>query len=183
MDAETPPPDRPPRPTPDPSGAFAVGYKPHQGDLMVYGGGALTLIGVVATFVNVQPGFLLASLAGSLSALYFHPTLDLETPQLAADAKGLYVARYGIIPWSAIGAIRVEHRALRTMRLATLIVETKEPLEAVISAPDRLSLIQRFTARNARRKGGRLHVELHTLAVAPETIERRLRSLYGAGTS
>ena len=159
--------------------AFAVGYKPHGGDLMVYGGGAMTVVGVLATVVNGQPGFLLASIVGSLSALYFQPTMDLKSPQLGANRSGLYVARVGFIPWSEITEIHVEHRALRTMRLATLVVGTARPLKEAVSEPDRVPPMRRLMSRNARVSGGKLRVPLHTLAMNPDVIEARLRELHG----
>lgn len=160
--------------------AFAVGYKPHAGDLMVYGGGALTLVGVLATVVNGTPAFLLASIVGSLSAFYFHPTIDLATPQLGADTHGIFVARVGLVPWAEVAEIRVERRALRTMRLATLILRTRRPLSEAVAKPERVSLLARLTARNAKASGDHVRVPLHTLAVSPEAIETRLRALYAA---
>ncbi|MEM8551014.1 MAG: hypothetical protein AAGF45_01430 [Pseudomonadota bacterium] len=180
MDAETPP----ERPGGGSGGegpkAFAVGYKAHSGDMMVYGGGALTLIGVLAAVLNGAPSFLLASLAGSLSALYFYPTLDVRTPQLGANIEGLYVARIGVIPWSEIKQIHVHHHALRTMHLATLIVTTARPLSEAVSIKETLSPVQRVTARNVKVKGNTIRVSLHTLALPPQSIERRLRTLYTA---
>ncbi|GAB5377005.1 MAG: hypothetical protein AcusKO_34670 [Acuticoccus sp.] len=161
--------------------AFAAGYRAHSGDLMVYGGGALTLIGVLATVVQGTPVFLVASLVGTLSALYFQPTIDLKTPQLGANQHGIYLARIGFIPWEEITEIRVEHRALRTMRLATLIVRTGRPLAEAVSEPDRVSVLARFTARNARvSHNGTIRAPLHTLSMDPPVIETRLRALYAA---
>lgn len=160
---------------------FAIGYKAHNGDLMVYGGGALTLIGVLATVVNVNPAFLLASLVGSGSAFYFHPTLDLKTPQLGASREALYIARVGIIPWSEIAEISVQHRALRTVSLATLMVRTARPWREAVSQRDRIGLLGRITARNTRVvSADTVHVPLHTLAMNPEVVESRLRTLYEA---
>lgn len=167
---------------PDGPRAFAVGYKPHGGDLMVYGGGAMTLVGVLATLVNGQPGFLLASLVGSLSALYFQPTMDLKSPQLGANRSGIYVARLGFIPWSEVAEIRVEHKALRTMRLATLVIGTVRPLREAVTEPDRVPFIRRFTAHNARISGGKVRVPLHTLSMNPEVVEARLRNLHAAAS-
>ena len=74
---------------PPPSGRFATGYRKNSGDMMVYGGGVLTLVGVLATVVNAEPAFMLASLAGTFSAFYFWPTLDTRRPQLGADQRGI----------------------------------------------------------------------------------------------
>lgn len=181
MDAETPP-ERPSGPSGGSEGpkAFAVGYKPHSGDMMVYGGGALTLIGVLAAVVNGAPGFLFASVAGSLCALYFYPTLDLRMPQLGANVEGLYIARVGVIPWENISEIRVQHRTLRTMSLATLFVTTTGPLAEAVTEKDTLSFMQRVTARNTKITGNTIKVSLHTLALPAKSIERRLRALYSA---
>ena len=180
-------------PTPEPGGpggggngarrpaAFTVGYRPHSGDLMVYGGGALTFVGFLAMVVNAEPAFLIASIVGTLSALYFHPTLNLRTPQIGADVEGLYVARIGIIPWSEIAEMRVEHRALRTMRLATLIVRTARPLKQAVAKPERVPLMERFTAQNARVYGNTIKASLHTLNAPPADVEQRLMALYAAG--
>ncbi len=166
----------------DPSApqAFAVGYKAHGGDLMVYGGGALTLIGVLATLINGQPGFLIASIIGSLSALYFQPTMDLKAPQLGANAAGLYVARVGFIPWAEVAEIHVERKALRTMRLATLVIATTRPFAEAVSEPERIPPLRHLTSRNARMSGGKLRVPLHTLAMNPDVIEARLKALQAA---
>ncbi|MEO1105269.1 MAG: hypothetical protein AAFW98_16310 [Pseudomonadota bacterium] len=160
--------------------SFAVGYRPHTGDMMVYGGGVLTLIGVLATVVQGSPIFLLASIAGSVSAFYFAPTLDLRSPQLGADAGGLFIARVGVIPWDAVREIRVEKRALRTMHLATLYLRTDGPVYEVVVHADPVTPLQRVSARNARVSGDTVRVSLHTLALSAEAIEIRLRALHDA---
>lgn len=161
---------------------FAVGYRAHTGDLMVYGGGVMTLIGVLGAVVNGTPAFLLASVVGTLSALYFHPTLDLRTPQLGADTSGIFVARIGVIPWSSIADIHVERRAVRTMHLATLIIRTGGPLNEAVVAPDPVPLMMRLTARNANVSGNTIKVSLHPLNATPEVIEGRLRALAASST-
>lgn len=174
MDA-TPP--EGPGPVERPARAFATGYRPHSGDMMVYGGGAMTLVGVLATVVNATPVFLIASLAGSLSALYFRPTLDTQRAQLGANAQGIYIARIGIIEWDRIADLRVEHHALRTMRLATLVVVPDGPLDEAVAKRETLPLAERFAARNARVKGGAIRVPLHTLAMPVDVMEERLVAL------
>ncbi|WMS42514.1 hypothetical protein RDV64_21015 [Acuticoccus sp. MNP-M23] len=160
--------------------AFAVGYRPHTGDMMVYGGAMMTLVGVLAAVVHGSPVFFIASIVGSLCALYFHPTLDLNTPQLGADTEGIFIARFGMIPWSEIAEIGVRHRALRTMHLSTLIVQTRRPLKEAIAVPDRIGLLGRLCAANARRKGGAIHVTLHTLGLPADAIGARLAALQAA---
>jgi len=160
--------------------SFAVGYRPHTGDMMVYGGGMMTLIGVLAAVVHGSPVFFILSIVGSLCALYFYPTLNLRAPQLGADTNGIFIARFGTIRWEEIADIQVQHRALRTMRLATLIVRTKRPLKEAIAVPDRIGLVGRLSAANARRKGGAIHVTLHTLTLPPDSIGRRLHALQAA---
>lgn len=160
-----------------PARAFATGYRPHSGDLMVYGGAVVTLVGALAAFVNANPGFLVASLAGSLSALYFWPTVDMRRPQLGANAEGLYVARIGIIAWPAVRSLRVRRRAVRTMNLATLVVELDPPLPGALIAPEEVPLSQRLTAGNARTDGRTVEVMLHTLAMPADAIEARLLAL------
>ncbi|MEM8665052.1 MAG: hypothetical protein AAGF49_13150 [Pseudomonadota bacterium] len=160
--------------------SFAVGYRPHTGDMMVYGGGVLTLVGVLATVVQGSPVFLLASIAGSLSALYFYPTLDLRAPQLGADVHGLFIARVGVIPWEAVQEIQVQRRTLRTMALATLIVRTDGPVREAVAVADTVPLAKRLTARNATVAGNTVRVALHPLALSVEAIEMRLRALHAA---
>lgn len=162
--------------------SFAVGYRPHTGDMMVYGGGMMTLVGVMAAVVQGSPVFFLISIVGSLCALYFHPTIDLRTPQLGADTQGIFIARFGMIPWAEIAEIGVQHRALRTMHLSTLIVRTRRPLQEAIAVPDRIGMVRRLSAANARRKGGAIHVSLHTLALPPEAIGERLDALQAASS-
>jgi hypothetical protein len=156
---------------------FAVGYRKNSGDMMVYGGGVVTLIGVLATVVNAQPVFMLASLAGTLSAFYFWPTLDARRPQLGADPRGIYVARVGLISWDAIADWRVERRALRTMNLATLEIRLKCPLREALEAAEVVPLAERLTARNEKVSAQTIRVTLHTLAMPDDEIEARLRSL------
>ncbi|WP_075222212.1 hypothetical protein [Acuticoccus yangtzensis] len=164
-------------PAPQMPRAFATGYKPHSGDMMVYGGGVVTLIGVLAAFVNGTPAFFLLSLAGTFCAFYFRPTLDNRRPQLGADVNGLYVARFGKIPWSRVADIHVEHHALRTMRLATLVIVPKGTIAEAVETPETLRLVERLTARNARAKNGVIRVPLHALAMDPVEVETRLRAL------
>lgn len=161
--------------------AFATGYKKHSGDMMVYGGGAMTVLGVLAMALTGQPGFLLLSLAGSVSALFFWPLVDVRTPQLGASAEGLYVARIGLIKWSAVRTMRVQRRALRTMNLASLIVELDPPVPEALVHADVVPLAQRFTTRNARTNGRRVEVTLHTLAMPIDAIDARLNAIRPSG--
>jgi len=156
---------------------FAVGYRKNSGDMMVYGGGVVTLIGVLATVVNAQPVFMLGSLAGTLSAFYFWPTLDTRRPQLGADARGIYVARVGLIRWDAIADWRVERRALRTMNLATLEIRLERPLREALEAAEVVPFAERLTAKNEKISAQTIRVTLHTLAMPDDEIEARLRSL------
>ena len=171
-------------PGPDPSGGgspegrpFAVGYRRNSGDMMVYGGGAVTLIGVVATVVNAQPAFMLASLAGTLSAFYFWPTMAFERPQLGADARGIYVAHVGLIRWGAIADWRVERRALRTMHLATLDIRLAVPLDDALEEAETVPWAEKLMSRNETVSGKTIRVTLHTLAMDDQEIEARLRTL------
>lgn len=157
--------------------AFAVGYRKNSGDMMVYGGGALTLVGVLATVINAQPAFMLVSLAGTGSAFYFWPTLDVRRPQLGADARGIYVARVGLIRWDAVADWRVERRALRTMRLATLEIRLARPLPEALEAAEVVPMAERLTARNEKVSGETIRVTLHTLAMPDDEIEARLAAL------
>jgi len=157
---------------------FATGYKQHSGDLMVYGGGALTLVGVLATVINAQPVFMLISLVGTASAFYFWPTMDTRRPQLGANAEGIYVARIGLIRWDAIADWRIERRALRTMHLATLVIRLDRPLVEALENIEHVPLSERITAGNARVSGDTIRVELHTLAMPVDTIEERLTGLW-----
>lgn len=161
----------------EPPRAFATGYKAHSADMTVYGGGALTIVGVLATALNGEPAFLLASVAGSFSALYFWPTLDTKTPQLGANADGIYVARVGVIAWEAVRGLRVQRRALRTMNLASLIIELDPPLPDALIEPERVPASLRLTSRNAKVSPRRIEVTLHTLAMPIDAIERRLKAL------
>lgn len=161
----------------EPPRAFATGYRAHSGDMMVYGGGVVTLVGVIATFVNGNPAFLVASLAGSLSSLYFWPTVDVRQPQLGANSDGIYVARIGVIGWPSVETMVVQRRALRTMNLATLFVTLNRPLSDALLVPEEVPLSMRYTARNARVSGKTVRVELHTLAMPVDAIETRLRAL------
>ncbi|RAH98237.1 hypothetical protein DLJ53_26350 [Acuticoccus sediminis] len=177
------PPDHP-RPDREPQmpRAFATGYKAHSGDLMVYGGGVMTLIGVLATVVNGTPVFLLISLVGTAMALYFWPTVDTRRPQLGADVNGIYVARFGILPWDKVADLRFEHHALRTMRLSTLVIVPSVPLAEAIVQPDPVPLAERFASRNARLKKGTIHVPLHPLAMPIDDIEARVTALRAAAS-
>ena len=157
--------------------AFATGYRPHTGDMMVYGGGAMTIVGVLAAVVNAHPGFLIASLVGTASAFYFRPTLDLKSPQLGAGPEGVYVARIGIIRWDRMAEMRVEHHALRTMRLATLIIVPDGPLRDCLAERERVPLLERIQSRNARVRGGAVRVPLHPLAMPVDVIEARLDAM------
>ncbi|WP_157961922.1 hypothetical protein [Acuticoccus kandeliae] len=165
-------PGRPSGPEP-----FVTGYRAHQGDLMVYGGGMVTVLGVLATVVQVNPSFLVLSLLGSLSAFYFWPTLDMRAPQLGADMRGVFVARIGVIRWDAIKSMKVEWRALRTMQLVTLVITIDRPLPEALAYKDKVSPLRWIAARNARVSGRTIKVTLHTLAMDPAIVEERLNAL------
>jgi hypothetical protein len=148
--------------------------------MMVYGGGAMTVVGVLAAALNSAPAFLVASVVGTLSAYYFAPLVETRVPQLGANAEGIYVGRIGVVAWDAVRAIRVERRALRTMRLATLVVELDRPLREAVAIPDRVSLARRLTVRPARVRGTTIRVDLHALAMPPDAVEARLLAIRDA---
>lgn len=160
---------------------FATGYKKNSGDMMVYGGGAMTVLGVLAMVLSGQPAFLIVSVVGTLSALFYWPVVDVRTPQLGASAEGLYVARVGLIRWDAIRAMRVQRQALRTMRLATLVLELDPPLPDALANAERVPFSQRFTTRNTKVRPDRVEVTLHTLAMPPDAIEARLKAIRPTG--
>lgn len=179
MDA-LPPSDPRPNREPNLPRAFATGYKPHSGDMMVYGGGAMTIVGVLAALINAAPIFLIISVVGSLSALYFWPVVDTRRPQLGADVNGIFIARFGILPWENVADLHIEHHALRTIRLATLTIVPVGSIAEAIAQPDPLPLTERFAARNAKAKNGAIQVPLHSLAMPIDDIEERLRALRAA---
>jgi hypothetical protein len=166
--------------TPEPFGdrpaprAFATGYKAHSADMMVYGGGAMTVLGVLAAVLNGAPGFLVLSLIGTLSAFHYAPLLETQVPQLGANADGLYLARIGVMRWEAIAGLTVERRSIRSVRLATLVVELDRPLAEAVVLPEPVPLLRRLTARLARVRGRTIRVDLHGLGMSPDVIEARL---------
>lgn len=160
-----------------PAGPFATGYRPHGGDMMVYGGGTLTLVGAVAAVVNAEPWFFLAGLVGALTAFHFHPTLETGRAQLGADHRGVFVDRVGLIDWSAVVDMRIERRTLRTMNLAWLVLMLDRPVSAALLVPDRVPPLRRLTSRNARVSKRAVRVPLHTLAMPTAGIEARLAAL------
>lgn len=157
--------------------AISAAYVRNSGDVLVYGGFFLIVLGVLAAWVNGEAAFLLLSVAGLASSFYFYPTSDHEAPQLAASSRGLYVDRIGTIPWQAIREVRLRRQALRTMRLAYLTVVVDGALGDVTEAPD-LALPFRLMTRNWRRTREGLEIRLHTLDQPAErihaTIERFL---------
>lgn len=157
---------------------FATGYAPNSGDMMVYGGGVATLIGVLATFVNGEPAFLILSLAGSFASFFYWPTIDTKRPQLGASEEGIYVAGIGIIGWGAVENWQVERHALRTMRLARLVITLDRPVSEALVRKEPFSLLRALSTKNAKVRGGQtIRVDLHTLGMAADDIERRLASL------
>ena len=160
--------------------AFAAGYERQSGDMLVYGGLAVAGIGVVAALVNGSDAFLIATAAGFASAAYFWPLVERRRPQLGASAAGLYVDRIGIIGWPAIEAIDLHETMLRTMRLSTLRVRLRVPLEKAVAVAEPVPLSKRFTTRNWKLSGNVLEVRLHTLSMRPDDVYERIRAFQEA---
>ncbi|MEM8852388.1 MAG: hypothetical protein AAGD34_01730 [Pseudomonadota bacterium] len=157
---------------------FATGYAPNSGDMMVYGGGVATLIGVLATVVNGDPVFLIISLAGSFASFFYWPTIDTKRPQLGASDEGIYVGGIGVVGWDGVEDWRIERHALRTMRLARLVITLNRPLQDALVQAEPFSLLRLLSTKNAKVRGGQtIRVDLHTLAMGADDIERRLASL------
>jgi hypothetical protein len=151
--------------------------------MLVYGGIAVAVIGVVATVVNAADVFLVLTAAGLVSAGYFWPLVERKRPQLGASATGLYVDRIGIIGWPAIEWLDLHQTALRSMQLATLRVKLRVPLEKAVVAEERVPLTKRFTTRNWKMNGDVLEIRLHTLTGRPPEVYEKIRAFHAMITA
>lgn len=172
---------------PDSSGAgepepvprsFAIGYTPTAGEMFVYGGASLVVIGCIITAVQGHPAALILSVIGLASTFYYRPLMEARRPQLGATMQGLYVERIGVIGWRAIADLEMTETYIRTMRFTKLIVTLKGPLEKVVVQPEQVQTWRRYTCRNWTRKGDRLEIKLDTLKADPEVVMRRIKAFH-----
>jgi len=170
----------------DPAGAdpepvprsFAVGYNPMAGEMFVYGGAVLVVIGCIVTVVQGNPVALLLSLIGLGSTVYYRPLIEARRPQLGANMQGLYVERIGIVGWRAVTGLEMTETFIRNMRFAKLVVTLKVPLEQAVVEPEQFPAWRRYTSRNWTQKGDRLEIKLDTLKADPEVVMRRVRAFH-----
>jgi hypothetical protein len=156
--------------------SFAVGYNPSGGEIYVYGGASLIVIGCIITAVQGHPAALLLSLVGLGSTLYYRPLMEPRRPQLGASMQGLYVERIGIIGWRAISDIDMTETYIRTMRFTRLVVTLSMPLDKATVQPEVVTSWRRYTSRNWSIKGNRLEIKLDTLRADPEVVLRRVKA-------
>lgn len=170
---DSPLPDEGPEPVPR---SFAVGYNPSGGEIYVYGGASLVVIGCLITAVQGNPAALLLSLIGLGSTFYYRPLMEPRRAQLGASMQGLYVERIGIIGWRAIADIDMFETYIRTMRFTKLIVTLSLPLDKAVVQPDVIPSWRRYTSKNWSLKGNRLEIKLDTLRADPEVVLRRVKA-------
>lgn len=172
---DNPMPGRGPEPVPQ---AFTVGYNPSGGEIYIYGGAALVVIGCIVTVVQGHPAGLLLSLVGLGSTIYYRPLMEPRRPQLGASMQGLYVERIGVIGWRAIADIDMVETYIRTMRFNKLVVTLSMPLDKATVQPETVTSWRRYTSRNWTLKGNRLEIKLDTLKADPEVVLRRVKAFH-----
>lgn len=171
---DSPGPEAGPEPAPR---SFAVGYNPSGGEIYVYGGASLVVIGCIITAVQGHPAALLLSLVGLGSTFYYRPLMEARRAQLGASMQGLYVERIGVIGWRAIADIDMVETYIRTMRFTKLVVTLSMPLDKAVVQPEIVTPWRRYTSRNWSLKGDRLEIKLDTLRADPEVVLRRVKAL------
>ena len=156
--------------------SFAVGYNPSGGEIYVYGGASLVVIGCILTAVQGNPAALLLSLVGLGSTFYYRPLMENRRPQLGASMQGLYVERIGVIGWRAIADVDMTETYIRTMRFTRLVVTLSMPLDTATVQPEVVPAWRRYTSRNWTHKDNRLEIKLDTLKADPEVVLRRVKA-------
>ena len=171
---DSPGPEAGPEPAPR---SFAVGYNPSGGEIYVYGGASLVVIGCIITAVQGHPAALLLSLVGLGSTFYYRPLMEARRAQLGASMQGLYVERIGVIGWRAIADIDMVETYIRTMRFTRLVVTLSMPLDKAVVQPEVTATWRRYTSKNWTLKGNVLEIKLDTLRADPEVVLRRVKAL------
>ncbi len=156
---------------------FAVGYRKGAGEGLVYGGiVAALLAGFVAAY-NEEPGLYVISVLALMMSFYYFPLIEKGQPQLGANADGLFVRGIGFIDWAEIAQLEVFKSAVRSIRLSTLIVHLRRPLDDVVAKPEKAPWWRSLMARPYRRKGeDRLEIALHPLQGVPDEVLERLKA-------
>lgn len=155
--------------------SLGVNYVSSAGDMMVYGGVVVAALGVLATFVQGNPVFLLMCPIGLAVSAYFYPLIEKGVVRLGADPRGLFFEGLGIVPWDAIKAVHHQQRALRTLRLHTLFVELTGEPQNVVRETASLPIWKQFMAKAWKGHGTVITAELHPLAKDPlELVDRLL---------
>ncbi|MEM6710715.1 MAG: hypothetical protein AAF590_00345 [Pseudomonadota bacterium] len=154
--------------------SLGVNYLPGSGDMMAYGGIVLFARGVLAYFVQGNPIFLWMCPIGLVVSAHFYPLIEKGVVRLGADNRGMFFEGLGVVPWGAIKRVHHTQRALRTLRLHTMMVELTDAPENVVIDPNPFPAWKRFMAKAWKAHGAVITVELHPLAKDPVNLVDQL---------
>lgn len=160
---------------------FAIGFDKSSSDGLVYGSAILGGIFVVISIAAQLPPMALAALLPLVVAFWHYPMADRRTPQLGANAEGLFVERIGFIDWAAVRRFDLARTSVRNIRLVTLEVSLNRPLQESVIRPQLFPLwksvmIRSWKVRHQENGDDTLLIQLHPLTNDPEEIVNRLQA-------
>lgn len=161
---------------------FSLGYKKGTGEPVLYGS---LLLGAALLAAGIVSGSLIptvASLPVFLSVCWHYPFIE-KRAQIAANEKGLYLERLGVLRWSAIKELSVYSTAVRTMEFSQLHIQLNGPLEECLVEKESKSLLRTAMRKNWRLKQAKsqapvIEVDLNLLACKPELLLERTRQFW-----
>jgi len=160
--------------------SFAVGYSGSAGEPLVYGGVIIGVICLVLSIAAQRAEFAIAAVVSLSAAYWYYPLVERNSPQLGANARGLYISRIGFLDWSAIGRMELFETSVRSIRLYKLKIFLNRPLDDAVAEPELSRSWKTFMTRNWTRRrtetGDLIEVDLHPLAGVPGEILQGLRA-------
>ncbi|MBA5776328.1 hypothetical protein H2509_04220 [Stappia sp. F7233] len=158
---------------------FAIGYRKGAGEALVYGALVAGLLCVVAAVLHGSGLILLGVLPAGFCAYRFYPMVETRTPQLGANAEGLFVEGIGFIYWQSIAQVDLFQTSVRNIRLAALRVTLNGSLEDSLAKRLERPSVRMLMTRSWKVRrwpgGDGLEVELHPLDGDPHEILERVR--------
>lgn len=146
-------------------------------------GSAAMLVGFLASGSRLALALAIATAAG---AYYYAPHMNNRRPRLGANQYGVFIDGFGIIDWRAIGEMRIQTTAIRSIEQRELQIRLNRDLGRALVADWRRLPAWRLLMRLpwTMTPDNMVRIDMTPFAMQPESVLaqlNRMRRFYGRG--
>lgn len=160
-----------------PQTGFAIGYARDKGTFRVFVSFALFVVFACVWYFYSSELALGVAVFFVLTAYYFFPLVETDKVRLGAGEYGLFIEGFGVVPWRAIGEVRLSTYAVRTIQVNELLIQLSKPLPKALMADWRSLPFYRLLMKLPWSMGrdNVVRVNLEPFAGSPDKIVAALK--------